>query len=74
MEGRARATQRRVDETILGAWHSEAFAREKSLKPLSKYLASREPKKAQGAEELLRAFKDMSERGAPIAIRRRDHA
>jgi hypothetical protein len=59
MDGRAKAVDRRWNEVIAGAWNTEYFAREKRLKPLSKYLSgekSDEPK-AQTAPEMVAAMR-----------------
>ena len=68
MEGRARAANRDVEAAVAQAWHGEAFAREKRLKPLSKYLGGLKPQKPQGPAEMLAIFRDLQARGAGIEI------
>lgn len=66
MEGHVRAATRAYDLAIAQAWHAEAFARQKRLKPLAKYL-SVQPR-AQSASEMLGALREMQARGAPMTI------
>jgi len=70
MEGRALAAKSRYDLALFAAWHGEAFAREKRLKPLGKYMASGQPKRQQGASEMLAAMRELNARGAPMTIRK----
>ena len=72
MEGRARAAKNRYEEGLSIAWHTAAFDREKRLKPLGKYLAANQPKKAQDGAEMIAALKELNARGAPMDIQRVD--
>ena len=67
MEGAGLAAERQAEMALFQAWHGEAFAREKRLKPLSKYIKSGARK--QSPEELLAAFRDFQARGAKMEIR-----
>lgn len=72
MEGRARAAQTRYDQALSQAWHTEAFAREKRLKPLGKYLSASKPKNPQDSAEMLAALRELQARGAPMTIIRKE--
>jgi hypothetical protein len=50
------------------AWHVEAFAREKRLKPLKQYLSK--PDVDQRATNLLGALRGMKRKGIPMTIER----
>jgi nitrate reductase assembly molybdenum cofactor insertion protein NarJ len=69
MEGRAHAAKQQFDIAVAGAWHAEAFARTKRLKPLSKYLAHDDSRGQDGAQ-MLAALREMNARGAPMTIRK----
>ncbi len=70
MEGRSLAAVRRYEASLAQAWHTEAFAREKRLKPLAKYLSSNKAKPAQGPTEMLATLREIQSRGAPMTIRK----
>lgn len=70
MEGRARAAVRRYEGDIALAWHTEAFAREKRLKPLAKYLSATKGKPAQGPAEMLATLRELKARGVAMKIRK----
>lgn len=70
MEGRARAAQHRYEMVLSQAWHTEAFARQKKLKPLEKYLTAAEPQKSQTPAEMLATLRELKERGAPMTFTR----
>lgn len=73
MEGRARAATREFEGRLSQAWHTEAFAREKKLRPLGKYLNTAEKQDtSRGAGALLATLREMKERGVPMTIRRLD--
>lgn len=59
MEGRLRARRRRWEELVAQAWHTEAFARRKSLPSLSKVLSGEEKQaaKAQTPTEMVAAMR-----------------
>jgi hypothetical protein len=70
MEGAARRQKRAFDLVIIGAWHTEAFARTKKLKALSDYVGDKpKPFKATTPEQMLAAFQAMQAGGAPLNIR-----
>lgn len=69
MEGRARAANRRLEEHLYGAWHSEAFQREKRLKPLSKYLTPATSQR-QTPEDMLAMLREFQSRGAAMDIKK----
>lgn len=64
MEGCSRAAKRRSDAMLSQAWHTEAFARQKQLKPLDQLLRS--PAKAQTPDEMLAQLHGFAMRGAPM--------
>jgi hypothetical protein len=70
MKGRAKAAQDRFRDGISQAWHTEAFAREKRLRPLSKYLMQTEGGSDRGGAALLGMLRSMKRQGAPITIRK----
>lgn len=72
MEGRARAAEREFERRLSQAWHTEAFAREKRLKPLKKYLEHDAPKDdpSRGAANLISTLREMQAKGMPISFRR----
>jgi hypothetical protein len=67
MEGAARRQKREFELAIIGAWHTEAFARAKHLKKLSEYLADKP--RAQTPDEMFAALQQMKAAGAPMNIR-----
>jgi hypothetical protein len=69
MEGRARAAKREAEAMLSQAWHTEAFARQKHLKPLDKILAKRKPRRVQSPEEMLAILMQCQAGGAPLTIR-----
>jgi hypothetical protein len=64
MEGRARAAKRASDAMLSQAWHTEAFARQKRLKPLRELLGVKP--KAQTTDEMLAVFRAIAGRGVPM--------
>jgi hypothetical protein len=68
MEGAARRAKRKSDATIALAWHIEAFARQKTLKPLRELLDVKP--KAQTPDEMLAAMLTMQARGTPMNIKK----
>lgn len=70
MEGAGLAANQQTDLALFHAWHAEAFAREKRLKPLGKYLSSNRPKKSQSAAEMLATLQEFADRGAKMKIKR----
>jgi hypothetical protein len=70
LEGRNHAAKRQHDMLIGQAWHTEAFAREKRLKPLAKYLSASQPRSAQGSAEMLATLREIQARGAVMNIRK----
>jgi hypothetical protein len=68
MEGRARAAKRRSDAMLAHAWHVEAFARQKKLKPLREMID--EKPKAQTPDEMLSALMGFRARGANMSIKK----
>ena len=71
MEGRARAAQRSFEFGLSQAWHTEAFAREKRLKPLAKYIGKAEKTdQSRGGAMLYGTLIEMQARGVPMTIRR----
>jgi hypothetical protein len=64
MDGRARAAKREADAAISLAWHIEAFARQKRLKPLREMLGIKP--KAQTPDEMLAVFKAIAGKGVPM--------
>lgn len=69
MEGAGLAAERAADRALFQAWHAEAFAREKRLKPLARYLSSGKPQK-QGPAEMLATLREYKARGAAMEIKR----
>lgn len=71
MEGRARAAKREFEARLSQAWHTEAFAREKRLKPLKQYLGYAEKKDdGRGVAHLIGALMALKEQGIPMKVRR----
>jgi protoporphyrinogen oxidase len=70
MEGRAHAATNAFELSMSQAWHTEAFAREKRLKSLGKYLAASKPQQPQAGAEMLATLREIKARGAPMTIRR----
>lgn len=68
MEGRSRAAKTHYEQGLSLAWHVEAFARQKRLKPLEKYLrpASRRPT----GGDMLATFKAFKKQGAAMTIKK----
>lgn len=69
MEGRARAAKRESDAMLSQAWHTEAFARQKTLKPLDKLLAAKPKKRRQTPDEMWAILQQYHAGGAPMSIR-----
>jgi hypothetical protein len=69
MEARANVRKRETERDLFIAWHTEAFAREKRLKPLAKYL-SPSSQAGQSPKEMLSILKQFREKGANMNIRR----
>lgn len=72
MEGAALAAERQHEREVRLAWRTAAFvgsAWAGKLKDISEYLPKSAPPKEQTPEELLQAFVEMQEAGAPISIR-----
>jgi hypothetical protein len=67
MEGRARAAKRESDASLSLAWHIEAFARQKKLKPLRELLGIKP--KAQTPDEMLAVFQAIAGKGVPMNFR-----
>lgn len=67
MEGAARAAKQQFEMFVSGAWHGEAFARTKRLKPLSDYLTEHVD---QRPPDLLSAFREMKARGVSVDIKK----
>lgn len=68
MEGRSRAAKRESDAMLSQAWHTEAFARQKKLKPLRELLGIKP--KAQTPDEMLAVFQQFASRGVPMNIKK----
>lgn len=70
--GAIEARRSAYDLAMYGAWRAEAFAREDKLKPYEQYRSkSKKTSKAgarQTAGEMLAAFQNRAQAGAPIAI------
>ena len=64
MEGRARAAKREADASLSLAWHIEAFARQKRLKPLRELLGIKP--KPQSPDEMLAVFRQIAGKGVPM--------
>jgi hypothetical protein len=64
MEGRSRRAKRQSDGMLSQAWHTEAFARQKRLKPLKELLGIKT--KAQTPDEMLAVFQTIAGRGVPM--------
>ena len=64
MEGCSRAAKRKSDAMLSQAWHTEAFARTKRLKPLNQLLGIKP--RQQTPDEMLAAFKAIASRGVPM--------
>jgi hypothetical protein len=64
MDGRHRAAKRESDAMLSQAWHTEAFARSKKLKPLHQLLAAKP--KAQTPADMLDALRQLQARGVPM--------
>jgi hypothetical protein len=67
MEGCSRAAKRKSDAMLSQAWHTEAFARTKRLKPLRELLGYKP--KAQTPDEMLEMFRAIAGRGVPMNFR-----
>jgi hypothetical protein len=72
MEGAARQVQRQMDLAIVGAWHSEAFARTKRLNKLSSYLSKDQPSPRSNHAQALAFFHGLKARGVPVKISKRE--
>jgi hypothetical protein len=72
MEGAARQVQRQMDLAIVGAWHSEAFARTKRLNKLSSYLGQDRPSSTSNHAKALAFFHSLKARGVPVKISKRE--
>lgn len=70
MKGRAAAAENRFRDGISQAWHTEAFAREKRLRPLSKYLKQADGAADRGGAALLGMLRSMKRQGVPMTIRK----
>lgn len=68
MEGCSRAAKRKSDAMISHAWHVEAFARQKKLKPLREMLGVKA--KPQTTDEMLAELRGFQSRGVPMNIKR----
>lgn len=70
--GAIEARRSAYEQAMYGAWQTERFAREDKLKPFSQYASkSKKTSKAgarQTAGEMLAAFQNRAQSGAPIAI------
>jgi hypothetical protein len=64
MEGCSLAAKRTSDAMLSQAWHIEAFARQKRLKPLRELLGIKP--KAQTPDEMLAVFQAFASRGVPM--------
>jgi hypothetical protein len=64
MDGCARAAKRQSDAMLSQAWHTEAFARQKRLKPLREILGIKT--KAQSPDEMLAVLRAIHGRGVPM--------
>jgi hypothetical protein len=64
MDARARAAKRESDAALSLAWHIEAFARQKRLKPLREMLGIKP--KAQTTDEMLAVFRQIAGKGVPM--------
>lgn len=67
MEGCSRAAKRRGELALSQAWHTEAFARQKTLKSLDKLLGLKP--KAQTPDEMFAILQGIAMRGAPMNIK-----
>jgi hypothetical protein len=67
MDGCSRRAKRQSDAMLSQAWHTEAFARTKRLKPLRELLDIKT--KAQTTDEMLAVFKAIAGRGVPMNFR-----
>ena len=70
MEGRFHAARQAADLAISQAWHAEAFARQKRLKPLGEYLSKSGGPQGQSGAEMVATLHELRVRGAPMNIRR----
>lgn len=68
MEGVSRRAKRESDAKLSLAWHIEAFARQKRLKPLNQLLGIKP--KAQSTDEMLAVFQAFVARGVPMNIKK----
>ena len=68
MDGCARAAKRKSDAMLSHAWHVEAFARTKRLKPLRELLGYKA--KPQSTDEMLAVFQAFVSRGVPMNIKK----
>ena len=64
MEGVSRRAKRESDASLSQAWHIEAFARQKKLKPLRELLGIK-PKR-QTPDEMLAVLRSFAGRGVPM--------
>jgi hypothetical protein len=69
MEGAARRHRRDFELAITGAWHAEAFARQKRLKGLADYIGEKPKRRKQSPEEMFAILSQFQAGGAPIDIR-----
>jgi hypothetical protein len=69
MDGAARRQKREFELVVSGAWHAEAFARTKSLKPLPDYLKAKPKPRIQTPDEMFANLQMMAAGGAPLNIR-----
>lgn len=69
MEGAAEAERKAFDLAITTAWHTEAFAREKKLGKLSKYL-KRQSEKRSVLSDAHSFFASMKAKGIPVKVYR----
>lgn len=69
MEGAARRQKREYELTVVGAWHAEAFARQKRLKKLGDYLGDKPKARRQTPEEMFAVIQQFKAGGAPMNIR-----
>lgn len=67
IHGRAKGYQERV---VIQAHQSEVMARQKKLKPLKSYLASKKKVSADGSGDVLAMFEKMAAEGKNVKIRR----
>ena len=68
MDGCSRAAKRKSDAMLVHAWHVEAFARQKRLKPLNELLGIKP--RAQTTDEMLAVFRAIAGRGVPMNFKK----